>query len=320
MFENFLDPVILCFIVGLGAGLFKSDLRIPTQIYEALSIYLLFTIGMKGGVSLAESNIPEALLPAVATVSLGIIIPLLAYFILRRLGKFDSINAASIAAHYGSVSAVTYAVVLTYLTRLGIGFETFITVLLVILEIPAIAVGIILARKKSTPSNESHSWGAILHEVFLGKSIYLLVAGLFVGYLSGPERILSITPLFFDLFKGALAVFLLEMGIVTSHRFSDLKSSGPFLLAFGICMPILSGALGSVFGTLSGLSIGGTAVLATLAASASYIAAPAAMKMALPKANATLSLSASLGITFPFNIVLGIPIYVWFSEFFHSLM
>lgn len=324
MLDNLLNPIILCFIVGLFAGLLKSDLRLPDQLYETLSIYLLFTIGLKGGIELAVSPIFEALLPAFFTILLGIIIPILAYVILRKIGNINRIDSASIAAHYGSVSAVTFAVVLGYLTQLGISYESFVTVLLVILEIPAIAVGIIIARIKATHTSSSESsdsssieWGALMHEVFLGKSIYLLVAGMFVGALTGPDRIVSISPLFFDLFKGALAIFLLEMGIITSRRFSDLKKTGPFLIGFGICMPVISGFLGILSGYMSGLSLGGSVVVGTLAASASYIAAPAAMRMALPKANPTLSLTASLGITFPFNIIFGIPLYYSIASFLY---
>lgn len=323
MFENLIDPVILCFIVGLAAGLLKSDLKLPDQLYETLSIYLLFTIGLKGGKELAVSNVAEAILPALATIALGVSIPIIAYFILRRLGKFNRTDAASIAAHYGSVSAVTFAVVMSYLTRHGEFFESFVTVLLVILEIPAIAVGVIIARTRATldeaPTNgakQKFKLGKLLHEVFLGKSIYLLVAGLLVGYISGPERLHAIAPVFFTLFKGALAMFLLEMGIITSRRFGDLRKTGAFLVGFGIIMPLISGVMGAYLGTLSGLSVGGTTVLTTLAASASYIAAPAAMRMALPKANPTLSLTASLGITFPFNIILGIPIYYSLAQYF----
>lgn len=321
MFENLIDPVILCFVVGLAAGLLKSDLKLPDQLYETLSIYLLFTIGLKGGVELAISNVSEAIFPAIVTVLLGVVIPIIAYNILRKIGRFGRTDAASIAAHYGSVSAVTFAVVLSYLARLGVPTESFVTVLLVILEIPAIAVGIIIARTravKDEPGSENKSFKLwpLLHEVFLGKSIYLLVAGMFVGYLSGPERIHAVSPLFFDLFKGALAVFLLEMGVITSRRFGDLKRTGAFLVGFGIIMPLISGVMGAYMGMLSGLSLGGTTVLATLAASASYIAAPAAMRMAVPKANPTLSLTASLGITFPFNIVVGIPLYYTIAAYF----
>jgi uncharacterized protein len=319
MLNNLLDPVILCFIVGLLAGLFRSDLRLPEQLYETLSIYLLFAIGIKGGVELANAYLSAILLPALSTVVLGIVIPVIAYKILR-IGKIGATDSAAIAAHYGSVSAVTFAVVLAFLHQKGVYFEPFVTVLLVILEIPAIAMGILIARTQGiseTSSKQKIKWRTLLHEVFLGKSIYLLVGGLFVGYFSGPERILAVSPLFFTPFKGALAIFLLEMGIITSRRYSDLKHTGVFLVGFGVIMPLISGVLGAVLGSISGLSLGGVTVLATLAASASYIAAPAAMRIALPKANPTLSLTASLGVTFPFNIVLGIPIYFWLASLLH---
>lgn len=316
MIENLLDPIVLCFVLGLVAGILKSDMKIPGQLYESLSIYLLLAIGLKGGVELAKSQLGEVVFPVIATLALGVIIPILAYNILRRLGRFDSTNAAAIAAHYGSVSAVTYAVVIGYLVRLNIQYEAYVTVLLVVLEVPAIAVGILLARLRANKA--ALQWGPLLHEVFLGKSIYLLVGGLLVGYLAGPERTEAISPLFFGLFKGALALFLLEMGIITSRRLGDLKKTGVFLAGFGIVMPLISGTIGAVLGTISGLSMGGTTVLATLAASASYIAAPAAMRMALPQANPTLYLTASLGITFPFNIIVGIPIYHWLSSVIHS--
>lgn len=314
--DNLLDPVVLCFVVGLIAGLLKSDLRLPDQIYEILSIYLLFSIGLKGGVELARTDPKEIGFPLMATVLLGILIPVLAYNLLRRLGKCDRTNAAAIAAHYGSVSAVTFAVVLNFLVRMGVHFESYVTVLLVVLEIPAIAVGILIARLRARKSKLR--WRQLLHEVFLGKSVYLLVGGLVVGCLAGPDRTEAIGPVFFGLFKGALALFLLEMGIIASRRMSDLKTTGLFLVGFGMGMPLISGTIGAFFGAASGLSLGGTTVLATLSASASYIAAPAAMRIAVPKANPTLYLTASLGITFPFNIMIGIPIYHWLSTVIHG--
>jgi hypothetical protein len=319
MFENLLDPAILCFVVGLLAGLLRSNLRLPSQVYEALSLYLLFSIGLKGGVELSKAPIAATIFPSVAAITLGVTIPIIAYNILKRLGRFNKVDAAAIAAHYGSVSAVTYAVVLSFLHRTGVSVEPFVTVLLVILEIPAIAVGVFIASKhtEEDPKVEKKKWATLFHEVFLGKTIYLLIAGLFVGYFAGPERVAMIGPVFIDLFKGALAFFLLEMGVITSQRFSELKRKSLFLVGFGILMPILSGSLGCVLGYFSGLSVGGTTVLATLAASASYIAAPAAIRIALPKANLTLCLTASLGITFPFNVVLGIPIYFWMSQMLH---
>jgi len=326
MWDNLLDPVVLCFVVGVFGGLMKSDLRLPEQLYDSLSIYLLFALGLKGGVELARATLSDLAFPFVSAILLGIIVPLIAYRVLRSLGKLSRTDSASIAAHYGSVSAVTFAVVLGYLTLRGVTFEPFVTVLLVVLEIPAIAVGILLAKIK-VPSEEKavrqsvgddNRIGVLMHEVFFGKSVYLLLAGLFVGTLTGPERIASVEFLFFDLFKGALALFLLEMGIITSRRLADLRQVGAFLVVFGIGMPVLAATIGIGLGIVSGLSLGGTTVLATLAGSASYIAAPAAMRMTLPKANPTLSLTAALGITFPFNIIVGIPLYFWMTTFLYN--
>lgn len=315
MIENLRDPAIIFFIIGLLAGIVKSDLKLPEAIYEIISIYLLLSIGLKGGVQLAETNLTVLIIPAIGAISIGLIIPVIAYLILRRLGKFSKADSAAIAAHYGSVSAVTFAVVLIYLDRIGIKYEEFTTVLLVLLEIPAIGVGIFIARLKVSSTRISYS--NLVHEVIFGKSIYLLLTGLLAGYILGPQGIAPVKIVFFDPFKGALTFFLLEMGLVASRRLSDLKSAGSFLIIFGIVMPLISGALGTVIGYYTGLSIGGTAVLATLAGSASYIAAPAAMRIAVPEANPTYYLTASLVITFPFNLIIGIPVYHWMSVMIH---
>ncbi len=312
MIENLIDPTILFFIVGIIAGLVRTDLRLPESIYEVLTIYLLLAIGLKGGVQLAGAQISILLLPAAGTVALGIIIPLIAFPILLYIGKLPRVDAAAIAAHYGSVSAVTYAVVITFLDKKLVLYEEYITVLLVLLEIPAIAVGIVIARLSASRGITSYS--KLAHEVVFGKSIYLLVAGLVIGTIVGPEGIQPIKTVFIDPFKGALAFFLLEMGLVASRRLSDLRRVGGFLIAFGILMPILSALLGCIIGRSVGLSVGGTTVLATLAASASYIAAPAAMRIAVPEANPTLYITSSLGITFPFNVVVGIPLYYWIAS------
>lgn len=315
MIENLLDPVILFFLIGLIAGVMRSELRLPEAIYEILTIYLLLAIGLKGGVELATADLGTIIIPSLGAIMIGLIIPAIAYPILRVLGKFSRADAAAIAAHYGSVSAVTYAVVLTFLNKLGVNYEEYTTVLLVLLEIPAIAIGILIARLGARKGPVLYS--RLMHEVFFGKSIYLLLSGLLAGFLLGPTGIESVQSVFLDPFKGALAFFLLEMGLVTSRRLSDLRRVGLFLILFGIGMPILSGGLGTLVGWGVGLSVGGTTILATLAASASYIAAPAAMRIAVPEANPTLYLTASLGVTFPFNLVFGIPIYYWMATIIH---
>lgn len=318
MLQNLLDPVVLFFVAGLLAGVLKSDLRLPEAIYEVLSIYLLLAIGLNGGVELSEAHLGSVVLPAIGSIVLGVVIPIIAYAILRKLGNLPRPDAAAIAAHYGSVSAVTFAVVLSFLVQLGVEYEHYVTVLLVLLEMPAIAVGIFIARLKA--SEGPLRLRRLVHEVFLGKSLYLLTVGLVVGYVLGPNGLQPVKLVFVDLFRGALAFFLLEMGLVASNRLADLKRVGLFLVLFGMFMPLLSSVLGCMLGIVAGLSVGGTTVLATLAASASYIAAPAAMRVAVPKANPTLYITASLGVTFPFNLIVGIPLYYRLSTIAHSIV
>ncbi|MCF6354228.1 MAG: sodium-dependent bicarbonate transport family permease [Candidatus Polarisedimenticolaceae bacterium] len=310
-----LDPVVLFFILGLCAGLVRAEMRLPSAIYEFLSIILLLAIGLKGGIELSKQSIGDLLPDTMAVVAMGFVLPLLAFPLLRYIGKFDKVDAASVAAHYGSVSVGTYAVAVTYLTAQQIYFEEYMPLFLVLLEVPAILVGIVLVRGIS----KNTRWGKLLHEVFLGKSVVLLLGGLLIGWVAGPEGIESIAGLFFDPFKGVLALFLLEMGLIAASQVSCLRRYGLFLLGFGVVFPVFSALIGGGLGVMLGLSIGGTMLLATLAASASYIAVPAAMRIALPEANPTLSLTAALGITFPFNIIFGIPLYHKFAEYFHTL-
>ena len=303
------EPVVLFFLLGAIAGLMRSDLKIPGSIYEALSIYLLLAIGLKGGVKLAEHPIGEILASSVAIVLAGALIPLFAFPVLRYIGRMSRPNSASIAAHYGSVSVVTFSVAVTFLNQKVESFEGYMIVFLVLLEMPALMIGVILARY----GQGEVRWGKLLHEVFFGKSIYLLIGGLLIGYIAGAEGIKPLDVLFFDLFKGMLAFFLLEMGLVAASRIADLRAYGAFLIGFAIIMPLLAGVLGTFVGWSLGLSVGGTMLLSTLYASASYIAAPAAMRIAVPEASPALSIGASLGVTFPFNIFVGIPIYYWMA-------
>jgi hypothetical protein len=304
-----MDPVVLFFLLGLVARLAKSDLRLPEALYEALAIYLLLAIGLKGGVQLAQQPIATVLPQALAAVALGAAIPLLAFPVLRL--KLPRADAASIAAHYGSVSVVTFAVATSFLAAQSIEAESYMPLIVALMEAPGIVVGIVLARMGGT---QRIAWGALAHEVLFGKSVLLLLGGLAIGAAIGPDGAQPIAPLFTDLFKGVLALFLLEMGLVAGGRIGDLKRAGPFLLAFGIGVPLALGALGALVGHLVGLSTGGAMLLGTLAASASYIAAPTAMRIAVPEANPALSIGVALGITFPFNIFVGIPLYLQFAR------
>lgn len=303
---NLFSPMVTAFALGIIARLIKSDLNMPEALYSSLTIYLLLAIGLKGGAGLAKTPFSELLLPLLATLLLGIGIPIWSYVILRRFGKFDIANAAAIAAHYGSVSAVTFTASQTFLDAVGQPYEAFMPTLLTVLEVPSIAVAVLIARVQLGGGG---SVAEVAHEVLAGKGIVLLVGGLIMGYLAGPSGLELVAPFFVDPFQGALTLFLLELGLVTAGQLGAIAQAGRFLIGFGIIMPILHGLLGVVLGGMAGLSPGGATVLAVLAASASYIAAPAAVRIALPQANPGLYLTASLGITFPFNLVIGIPLY-----------
>jgi hypothetical protein len=303
---NLLSPIVLAFVLGIVATLVRSDLRFPDELYTALSIYLLLAIGLKGGMALAETPLREFWAPALVTLALGVAIPLWSYAILRRLGRFEIADAAALAAHYGSVSAVTFIASLGFFTAVDVPVEGFMPTLVAVLEVPAIVVALLIARMKIGGRG---AWGEVLHEVLAGKSIVLLIGGLAIGALAGRSGLEPVAPFFMGLFQGALTLFLLEMGMVAARRFGDLRRVGPFLVGFGVVMPVLHGALGVWLGQAAGLSVGGSTVLGVLAASASYIAAPAAVRIALPEANPSFYLTAALAITFPFNLTVGIPLY-----------
>jgi hypothetical protein len=306
--QNLLSPIVLSFLLGIAATLLHSDLRIPQEIYAALSIYLLFSIGMKGGAELAElHSLSVFAKPALAALVVGSMIPIMCYFILRRFGKFSVIDAAAIAAHYGSVSAVTFIATLNFLERQKMPYEGFMPAVVAVLEVPAIVIALGIA---GFMSGKVKNWGAALHEIFTGKSILLLVGGITIGYFAGHKGWDQVAPFFYKPFKGVLCLFLLEMGMVAARRFGDLPKVGLFLIGFGILMPIVNGTLGAVAGYFAGLSVGGAMVLAVLCASASYIAATAAIRVSLPEANPGYYLTAALAITFPFNLTVGIPLYL----------
>jgi hypothetical protein len=311
---NLLSPIILAFVLGVIASVVRSDLRLPEALYNALSIYLLLAIGLKGGVELNKTPLGDFIWPALLTFVLGLLTPVTAYNILRRLGRFDRVNASAIAAHYGSVSAVTFIVAITFGTLTGQAPEGFMPALVAILEVPAIVVALMIAF---TREKRAGSWQDALHEVLAGRSVVLLVGGLLIGLVVGPSGFEPIAPVFVSGFQGALALFLLEMGIVAARRLKDLREVGAFLVGFGILVPILHGLLAVWLGGLAGLSIAGSAVLGAMVSSASYIAAPAAVRIALPEANPTFYLTASLGVTFPFNVTLGVPLYYTFAEWLY---
>jgi uncharacterized protein len=321
---NLLSPIVLAFLLGIVTKLIKSELSLPKDLYATLSIYLLLALGLKGGVELADSSFEVIAWPAFATILLGCITPISTYFIMLKLGRFGQIDAAALAAHYGSVSAVTFIAATQFVGQMGQSVEGFMPTLLTLLESPgihiALAIGALQRAKtlKSNLTSETKSTSAIFHEILTARSMILLVGGLIIGFLMGHKAYEPVKPFFETGFKGALVLFLLEMGIVAGSRLSDLKKVGLPLISLGVLVPILHGALGVFLGHWSGLSVGGATVLATMAASASYIAAPPAVRMTLPEANPTIYLTASLAVTFPFNLVVGIPLFFKLSEWLAS--
>jgi uncharacterized protein len=311
MLTSILSPMVLAFLLGIIASRIKSDLKFPDSLYQSLTIYLLIAIGMKGGYKLSLATFSEVFQPAMVAIGLCCSIPLWTYWLMRRAGKFDVYNSAALAAHYGSVSAVTFSAVLAFHESLQIPFEGFMPSMLAMMEIPAILIGISLARINAPMSDnkEQVPLREVARELFAGKSSLLLLGFLIIGFFVGKTGWEQVSPLFDVPFKGILTLFLLEAGLVAGRKLSDLKKGGLFLVGFGILFPIIHAVIGIYLGQLAGLSLGGATILGTLAASASYIAAPAACRVALPEANPSYYLTSALAITFPFNITIGLPLY-----------
>lgn len=302
------DVVVLFFVLGVFAKLVKSDLRLPEPLYETLTIYLLLAIGLKGGLELSRQPM-LALLPQVgAVVLLGALTPLVVAPLLRLTG-LSRVDAAGLAAHYGSVSVVTFAVGLTAVQQSGLPFEQHAPLWVASMEAPGLVVGIVLARL-GLKGAEPTRWGQLAHEVLLGKSVLLLLGGLLIGALAGDAGVAPIKAVFIEPFKGVLALFLLELGLVAGAQLPAIRRYGLKLIAAGCLLPPLLACAGAAVGGLLGLQPGGVVLLAVLAASASYIAAPAALRVAVPQANTGLAIACALGISFPFNILIGIPLYL----------
>jgi hypothetical protein len=305
-----IDVVVLFFLLGLFARLVRSELRLPEALYETLSIYLLLAIGLKGGIELSKQPMGSLLPEVAALVALGFLIPFALYPLLRAL-RLPGVDAAALGAHYGSVSVVTFAVAQATLAREGVPLESQAPLWVAVMEAPGLVAGILLARlalrgDSAVPTR----WGELAHDVLFGKSVLLLLGGIAIGAVAGEAGTAPIKALFIDPFKGVLALFLLELGLVAGGRLAEVKRFGLTVLVIGLGVPPLLALAGAATGLMLDLSTGGVAMLATLAASASYIAAPTAMRIAVPQANAALSITVALGITFPFNLVVGIPLYL----------
>jgi uncharacterized protein len=306
-----IDVVVFFFLLGVFARLVGSDLKLPEALYETLAIYLLLAIGLKGGLELSRQSLLALAPQVLACMALGFAIPFVLYPLFRAL-KLAGADAASVAAHFGSVSVVTFAVASAALARQGIEAESHAALWVAVMEAPGLVAGILLARRSA--AGGATRWRELAHDVLFGKSVLLLIGGLAIGAVAGVAGTAPIQAVFIDPFKGVLALFLLELGLVAGARLAEVRRFGVAVFAIGIVVPPLLALAGAAVAWALGLSVGGIALLATLAASASYIAAPTAMRIAVPEANAALSITIALGITFPFNIVVGIPLYIALAQ------
>ncbi|BAB07588.1 sodium-dependent bicarbonate transport family permease [Halalkalibacterium halodurans] len=331
--QNLISPVVLFFLLGIIAATFKSDLQFPKGLTEALSMYLLIAIGIKGGIELSHYHLEAVIGPVIGTIFLGMLIPVIVLMITRLFMKVDLKNSIALAATYGSTSIVTYGAAVSFLEKSGTTYEGFMNAMVVLKESPAILVSLLLLsiieRQQAVPTTLSSKRVGIvsghqglidkevLKESFFGKSIILLLGSLIIGLVVGERAIPMVQPLFIDLYQSVLILFLLYMGLTVGERLPEVKKHGIKLILFGVLTPILLGALGVLVGTLAGLSVGGATLMGILAGSASYIAAPAALRTSVPEANPSIYLGLSLGVTFPFNLIFGIPLYFEFAKLLH---
>jgi len=318
--QNLLSPPVLFFFLGVLAVLVRSDLEIPSPLPKLFSLYLLLAIGFKGGVELAHSGLGAPVFMTIgAAIVMALAVPLLCFVVLRF--KLDSANAAAVAASYGSISAVTFITAESFLNVLHLEFDGFMVAALALMESPAIVVGIILAKFYADKGSDSGGlrWREVLQEAFLNGSVFLLIGSLIIGVLVGAfseAGVEKMAPFTEKLFYGALCFFLLDMGLVAAQRLQGLRKAGSFLIGFAVLAPLVNASLGLVIAKVLGLPQGDALLFMVLCASASYIAVPAAMRMTVPEANPSLYISTALGLTFPFNVVIGIPLYLTLVQHF----
>ncbi len=309
LLTNLLQPIVLAFLLGAIAGFVKSELELPEAVIKLLSIYLLFSLGITGGRELAKAEI-GAVLPLVGvTVLMIFAIPTAAYLIMRRLGGFDISNAAAIAAHYGSVSTATFFSAVTFATAMNTPSEGYMAAMVALMEFGVIYALVIARVAMGRSSGNGIKLGELMLSVIRGRGILLLGGGMLIGYIASDRQYTQIQPFFEGLFRGMLMLFLLEMGITAARQIKAFREVGAFMLGFGILMPIVNGLVGVALGTWAGLSVGGAFVFGAICASASFIDAPAACRASLPEANPGIYLTSSLGITLPFNLLAGLPLY-----------
>ena len=313
--QTFTSPVVLFFVLGLFAAFARSDLAIPEAIAKGMSLYLMAAIGLKGGVAVAKSGIDGTVVGALLVgIAASFLLPLIANLLLRSFGKLDRINAGAVAAHYGSVSVVTYVTGTEILAAAAMPPEGFMVAVLAAMETPAILTGLLLARGLSGGEGEGRRRGELVHEVFLNASVVLLLGAFAIGMVAGPDGFAEVSPFFEAGFKGVLCLFLLDMGLIAARRIIDSRAVTWRLVVIALVLPLFNGALGTLAGTAIGLDVGSAAAFGILCASASYIAVPAAMRLALPQADPGIYLTMSLSVTFPFNILINIGLISAFAR------
>ncbi|MEM7672015.1 MAG: sodium-dependent bicarbonate transport family permease [Verrucomicrobiota bacterium] len=314
--SNLVSPPVVLFMVGILAAISRSDLRIPKDVYQIMTIYLLLVIGVKGGIAMGSTSLSVIFLPMGATLAMGVAIPLSVFLVTRKVMKMSVEDSAALGAHYGSVSAVTFMACLAFLDAQGISYEGFMPAVMAAMEIPAILVGVFLAKYFKRQAGVSNK--ETIRELLSSKSILLLVGGLVAGALASKETVEVLNKSLIPPFYGVLTIFLLEMGMIAGQRIEDVRRAGKPLLIFGLLAPVVQGTVAMLLAYLIGMSQGGAVIFAILCASASYIAAPAAVRAAIPAANPAYYVASSLGITFPFNLIFGIPLFFIISNLLYG--
>jgi len=326
-FDSLLIPAVLFFALGAFAQFINSDLKFPEGMTKGIGLYLLMAIGLKGGIALSDADFGLAISSIIWGIVLGFLLPIIGYALLRFRNKINAFDAAAIAAHYGSVSAATFLTAVAFLDVSGVEYESYPIIMMVIMETPAIIIGLVLAslaRKKIAASSgeaiPKTEWSPLLKEAFTNGSVIVLLGALVIGTIATPEAMAKVTPFTSDIFMGVLCLFLLDMGIEAAKKANTLKKVGGVLIAFGVVMPLIGGTIGVIVGvSFLDFSVGGAFLLAILSASASYIAVPPVMRYGVPEANSSYYLTLSLGITFPFNVVIGIPLFYQMTILYSAL-
>ena len=314
LITNLLQPIVLAFLLGTLAGAIKSELELPEAVIKLLAIYLLFSLGITGGRELAKADFDSIWSISGVTVLMTFGIPTLAYVITRRLGKMDISNSAAIAAHYGSVSTATFFASMSFATAMGTPAEGYLAAAVAFMEFGVI-YSLVIARVAMGKADGKQIQAADLFlSVIRGRGILLLVGGMIIGMIATDKQWQQISPFYEGLFRGMLMLFLLELGMTAARQIKAFREVGAFMAGFGILMPIIHGIIGVSLASFAGLSVGGAFVFGAICASASFIDAPAACRASLPQANPGIYLTSSLGVTLPFNLLVGLPLYYQYAK------